>query len=939
MSPNPANGILRIPTPTSLTFILAPFRWLHSLDPRITIAAILFSYLVLGVTVLGFNRGIGQMAVTTVSTCAFEWVLCRIFHKKWLVPMSALITSLSLSLLLNYSHDYWVLFVPVYFAIGAKYVFTFNGKHVYNPAQVGVVFSLLFASSLITSAPAYQWNGIESMGVFVAGLGIFMMVPKVNRFPLVLSFLFFFSLATLLRAEIMKHHLPFETLFLGTITSPAFFLFTFFMITDPKTSPSGFRQQVVAGFLLALFDLIFHLRQSYYTFFYAGFTLQTLRLLTSHGKAMYASGRPLAYVRERFVDSGYYLRPLILGLIGAAAVLTYKTLIYPKLEINNLTLEMKTVPASHTGIDPELGDVLTRVDPRIQHIVKWLLSVGDSVAAGDYDGDGLADLFFTHTLKNAAHRNSLYRNLGDFRFERVPLPMIAEKTRDIERHGLPSNAMFEDYDGDGDLDLLIVYAFGSPILLKNMLVQTRHVEFVDVTREVGLDVYTNAVAANFIDINRDGRLDLIIGNVWPKVLPNYDPAHPRALNVFGLPQPEYKGDERMFDFMHASWHQADNGGVNDVFFQEENGRFVKADSEKLGLPDHYWTLAIGTGDLNQDGWTDLYVANDFGPDQLYYNDQGKRFVKVQGTMFGDIGRDTYKGMNASLADVDNNGMLDIYVSNVHHSMQAEGSLLWMFDKSDKPGEAHLPRIADRATQNGALNESRFGWGASVTDFDNDGRLDIAQANGMVDDTIDRKFEKCGDYWYVNEKIARSPSSIHRFVNKWGDIRGYCIYGKEKNRLYLNTGRQDRNMFVDVADQAGLDEVGNSRGMSGVDLDNDGKRDLVITHMFHGPTIKRNLLREERSWIGFELESRLGDCNRRGVGSTIRLTAGPDGKPLAQMREVQSVDGFSAQNDPRIHFGLGAHRTGVDVTVSWCGKKRVAYAGLAPGRYHKLVLSE
>ena len=137
--------------------------------------------------------------------------------------------------------------------------------------------------------------------------------------------------------------------------------------------------------------------------------------------------------------------------------------------------------------------------------------------------------------------------------------------------------------------------------------------------------------------------------------------------------------------------------------------------------------------------------------------------------------------------------------------------------------------------------SGFGWGASIVDFNNDGHLDISQANGMVDDKIDRieGEKKCPDYWYVNEKIARSAPSIHRYAHNWGDIRGHCIYGNEKDRMYLNTGKNTGVRFIDVSNQIGMDEALNSRGMAAADFNNDGLMDLVVTHLFSNPTLYKN----------------------------------------------------------------------------------------------------
>lgn len=906
------------------------------LDPRISILFILTSYLVLGVTVLGFNRSPTQMLLTTAAAAAFEVGFTRLFKGRFIFPLSALITSCSLSLLVNYAHDHFLLLAPVFFAIGSKYLFTFEGKHVYNPALAGLVFSLLLTDGLITAAPAYQWNGIGSMSLFMAMLALFFLLPKVNRHWLVLSFLATFTVLTALRAFIMRWHLPFETLFLGTLSSPAFFLFTFFMITDPATSPASSKAQIKLGVVLAVVDLIFHIRQSYFTFFYAAFTIQTARLLGWHLRALRHSPSPAALLMEKLVGSGHHRRILTLGGVAAAGVLAHQHVIYPRLVVDETSFRMVEVSAQHSGITGVLGGVLEETDPRIHHVAKWLFSVGDAAAAGDFDDDGLMDLFFTQPLKRPEDRNALYRNLGQLRFERVPLPALDAKNGSAKAHGLASVALFVDYDGDGDQDLFLGFACGTHVLLENQLRESGEARFEDVSEAVGLSQYSNAMAAAFFDVNGDAHLDLLVGNVLPHHLPGYD--RPTPLNLFNLPAPEYEGDVRMFDFMHSSWHMSDNGGKNDLYLQGPSGRFERQDADAWGLDATMWTLAIGTGDFNQDGLTDMYVANDFGPDDLYINRDGRRFESIKGSIFGSIGRDTYKGMNASVGDVDNDGFLDVYVSNVHHALQAEGSLLWMMGPPDARG---VPRLEDRATELGALNETRFGWGATLTDFDNDGWLDIAQANGMVDDTPDRRFEACRDYWYVNEKVARSPPSIHRYAHLWGDIRGFCIYGKERNRLYLNRGNERGRRFVDVASVVGLSDETNSRAMVSVDLDNDGRRDLVVTHQFAPPQIFRNELTQpadpaEAHFVGFSVVGDGRRCHRSAIGSTVRLSyVDADGRKVERRHELQSSTGFSGQDDPRAHFGLGRYDGPVDVEVDFCGRARVRFDGLEVDRYHRL----
>ncbi len=913
------------------------------MDPRVPVACILFTYLLLGMTVLGFNRNPIQVLITTCSCVLLELILTRLFHKKWIFPLSALITSFSLSFLLNYSHDYFLLVVPVFFAIGSKYVFTFNGKHALNPAMIGVSLSLLFSQEIITAAPAYQWNGLTLMSVFILALGLIFVIPKVPRLVLVISFLITFTIQTALRAWIMKHHLPFETLFLGTLSSPSFFIFTFFMITDPATSPSDKRQQVIVGVSLALVDLVLHLFQSYYTFFYAALIVGSVRLTMRHFDQAKSVGF-FKYIKSSFFYSLYYAKFAAFVAVAFVGHRIYAD--YIRVSIVNYKIDFKltSVASADSGLNSsEKGDLLEIVDPRVAHISKWILSNGESASTADFDNDGYLDLFLTNLLKKPSERSRLYRNVGSAndgyrKFAPLEVPVLNYIRANPKTEGIITNTVFVDYDNDGDQDLFLIVAFGHSRMLKNILKETGKGFFIDVSKEIGLTDYTNAIGATFADFNKDGLLDLIVLNVWPENLPNYN--QPKALNIFNLPPEEFSGDNRPYDFMHDSWHMSNNGGINYIYYQTADHHFEKLDSSKMGLPETRWSLAVGVADLNKDGWPDIYIANDFGPDDLYFNNHGQSFENIKGTIFGSIGRDTYKGMNVSIADYDHSGWLDVYVSNVHHALQAEGSLYWKFSQGEMDGR---PRIEEKATAKSVLNENRFGWGASAFDVNNDGWPDLAQANGMVDDTYDRKFEKCPDYWYVNEKIARSPPSIHRYATKWGDIRGYCIYGKERNRIYLNRGADAQPQFVDVGEQAGLDQLASSRGVISADFSNQGRRDLIFTLPFEAPQFYKNdfiaVASSEPKWIGFDFQSADSGCNREGIGSRIDLVVEyADGHQMKLSQEKQTVSGFSSQSDKRLHFGLGINVKTVTANVNWCyGKSKQTLTQLELNQYHILQL--
>jgi hypothetical protein len=581
----------------------------------------------------------------------------------------------------------------------------------------------------------------------------------------------------------------------------------------------------------------------------------------------------------------------------------------------------REIEGSVTGIVARPGKVLELVDPRVQHVGKWVLSVGDAVAVADVDNDGLLDLFFTFPMKAAQDRAALYLNRGGFRFERVPLPALAPLVNDPRREGLPSGAVFFDMDNDGDQDLLVLVGYGRARLLRNLLIEQGRLAFEDVSDRHELPPHLVSLAANVLDVDRDGRLDLVLASAMRPYLPGY--ATPRPFNVFDLPAPEYPGDRRMFDFMHRTWSDARNGGGVRLLLQDE-GRFVDR-TALLGDLDARWTLAIGAGDLDGDGWTDLYFANDFGPDQLLMNRRGAGFDLVRGKVIGQIGRDTYKGMNASLGDLDGNGHLDIYVSNVHQRLQAEGSLLWM-----NSGEGRVDRWRNEAMARNALNEHRFGWGAALGDIDRDGRLDILQANGMVDDAPDEMYPGCPDYWYWNDKIALTHPDVHGHADRWADLRGRCIFPSERNRVYLNRGRY----FVDVAARLGWQQPGTARAVALADLDNDGDLDAIVTRQFSSPSIYRNDA-VDKVWFGLALEGNGTTCNRDAVGTRV-VVEQADG--IRQVRELHAVNGFSAQSDRRMLFGFGTRAGAIRASVDWCGLGRIEQVTFAPGRYHRLVQS-
>lgn len=881
-------------------------------DIRWRAFGLLFLYVILGITLLGFSRQPSHIFILILTGALLDMLLSGLLRGKRIFPLSAMISCCSLALILNWSFGIHNLWLPVFICIASKYIITLKGGHFFNPSLLAICICLLIGEEYVTLAPAYQWYGSAEtawlMAFFIVTGALFLFVFKINRTWLIVSFLSTFFLQTLYRANVMEHIIPWETLFLSSLTSPAFYLFTFYMITDPATSPSGRKDQILVGVSIALFDLIFHLKFSLYTFFFAGLTVAALRYF-------YFLTKQLIQEKGFSITALYKIKApqiVILTLLFIPVLLAFQHNKQSGMIPQEDMFSLQLISPEHSGLIAAPGNLLDQVDPRIAHAAKWILSVGDASAVADVDLDGLPDIFLTQPLKGAAGRAKLHLNRGGFKFEKIAIPDLDRYVNDPVEYGVAGFAFFLDYDNDGDQDLFVGFGFGRSHLFENRMIPDNALSFREVNVPFLKDQHTICLSANAFDFNNDGKLDILLANTLQTHFPDY-PEGQEPLNIFNLPQPEYEGDRRMFRFMHESWHNANNGGLN-YLLRNVGGSdvFSALDSKKIGLEDTRWSLAVGTLDINNDGYTDMYIANDFGRDDCYLNKEGKYFEKQVGEFYGDLGLDTYKGMNTSVGDLDRNGKEDIYVSNVHHAMQAEGSLLWMNQTPDGSGKAIFK---EQASVLNALNTNRFGWGAAFGDLDLNGWIDIVQANGMVDASWDPKFEEPKDFWYYQAQIARTGPEIHSYVDKWADIRGCYIYPNEPDRIYLNNYGDG---FVDLAAELKFDHLKNTRGVALADFDNDGDLDILVTDQFGAPWLYENKL-SNHNWLGITLTGDGSATNRDAVGSKVWLSYKVNGVVQQQYKEVRLVNGFSAMGDTRLLFGLGHKKhqlQDLQITIQW-----------------------
>jgi hypothetical protein len=519
-------------------------------------------------------------------------------------------------------------------------------------------------------------------------------------------------------------------------------------------------------------------------------------------------------------------------------------------------------------------------------IMAGYTSLGAAAAAADYDGDGYEDLFVTDSSEGG--RNHLFHNNGDLTFTDVAEAAGVAAGNDAEN--ATADAIWFDYNNDGRPDLFVV-RFGHSQLFENL----GNGKFKDVTKQAGLDRYLNSISAIAFDYDHDGYLDLFVANYFPPV------------NLF------HPGTPRFFP---ESFETAKNGGGVTVYHNNGNGTFTDV-TAKVGLAGiSGWTLDLGHGDAANDGWDDLYVACDFGTDYFFLNNHDGTFADRTATA---IGYDTKKGMNADWGDYDNDGWLDVFVTNITDDYMREGNFLWH-------NNGNLT-FTDVARETGTW-ETGWGWAGKFFDYDNDGWLDLYVVNGWV---------SAGPQSYVPDVFAMivRPGVDLADARSWPPMGDKSLSGYEKKKLFHNEGGQ---LFRDQAARHGLDSVRDGRGIVVADFDNDGRMDLFVTNANAEPYLYHNVLPTGAHWLELELEGRRS--NRDAVGAKVWVTpaagSGPGGRGPRMLRFVDGGNGFASQSTKRLHFGLGAAAAAEQVEVQWPSGLRQSFAGVAADHIYRLV---
>ena len=505
--------------------------------------------------------------------------------------------------------------------------------------------------------------------------------------------------------------------------------------------------------------------------------------------------------------------------------------------------------------------VKPELDPALDPIMPHLTALGASVSVMDYDNDGWQDLYVTRSRKGTP--NAMYRNLGDGGFEEVAGTMGIADVNDAS--GVSMGSVWGDYDNDGFEDVFI-YKWGRQRLFRNQ----GGGAFEDVTGESGLDRWMNANSAVWTDVDRDGLIDLYVGGYFSEAHDLWQVTTTRI--------------------MQESFEYADNGGRNYLFLNRGGGRFEDV-TEAFGVDCTRWTMSIGAADLDGDGWPDLYLANDYGPEVLFINLEGKGFERLAGASLEETSK---SGMNVAFGDLYNDGRADVYVTNI-----SKRGYLFQGNNLRRNLIAENGRMVNIAE--GDIADAGWAWGAQFGDLNNDGFVDLFVTNGFVSADPEK------DYWYEMSRVAMGNNNIFQDVRNWAPMGDQSLSGYERSRLYLNDGN---GRFYDVAGAVGVNDRFDGRGVALADLFNRGALDVVVANQ-NGPLILyRNEVERENTWVSFELRG--VRSNASAIGAEIRVFW--DGRQ--QLQVVTAGAGFAAQSQRRRHFGLGAAAVVDRVEIKW-----------------------
>lgn len=530
-----------------------------------------------------------------------------------------------------------------------------------------------------------------------------------------------------------------------------------------------------------------------------------------------------------------------------------------------------------------------------QNIFKYeYMYNGAGVAVGDVNNDGLPDIFFTANQLP----DQLYLNKGNLEFEDITAAAnVAGKA------GWKTGVSMADVNGDSLLDIYVCYSGNGDVesrsnqLLINKGPQNGVPYFVDEAAKYGLDAPgTNSNQSVFFDYDHDGDLDMFLLN---HAVIFYSP----LVNTYKLRHKRHP------------WY-------SNYLFRNDGGHFTDV-SAQAGIAGggNNFGLGVVAADINNDGWTDLYMTNDYEEqDFLLLNNHDGTFSEVTKQSLKHISK---YGMGCDVADYNNDGLMDIMVPDMWPEDNYRQKVLRGPDEYDKynilvdSGYMHqnmrntlqlnrgfsadsIPQFSEIGQLAGVSNTD-WSWASLLADFDNDGNKDLYITNGFWRDYSNMDFQTYQVASYINENGSDAP--LDKLIDSIPQT-------KLSNYAFRNKGDL---CFENVTKNWGLHTSNVSNGVAYADLDNDGDLDLIVNNMGERASVYRNNNITYGDYLNIKLKGLQGNTN--AIGSRVSITSNTGGQQVA---EQQAVRGYLSCMEPVVHFGLGKDSVIKTLTVRWPG---------------------